>query len=266
MRKKDSAALSANAWHPLLPHSPGSNLTVVNQHPMAKQLALGITLRKHADLETFVAGGNHQAVSDLTTCARGKGEPFVYLWGGEGVGKSHLLQAACQLADEEQRSAAYIPLQQASEFHPDILSGLDSLQLICLDDIQQVAGSADWEQAIFHLFNRLRDRDASLLVSATQSPSALPLRLPDLASRMNWGLCYQLQPLSDEEKQLALTSGAARRGLEMSNDTAAYILRHTPRDMESLQNLLDRLDHASLEAQRRLTTPFVRSFLTASRD
>ncbi|MES9881179.1 MAG: DnaA regulatory inactivator Hda [Sedimenticola sp.] len=233
---------------------------------MSKQLALGITLREHTSLETYIASGNHQAVNDLSASVLGVGEPFIYLWGGSGIGKSHLLQAACHLADKEQRTSAYIPLQQMSEFHPDILNGLDNLQLICLDDIQRVGGNASWELAIFHLFNRVRDRGASLLVSASQSPSTLPLGLPDLLSRMNWGLCYQLHPLSDAEKKLALTSGAARRGLEMSEETAAYILRHTPRDMESLRNLLDGLDQASLEAQRRLTIPFVRSFISRSND
>lgn len=127
-----------------------------------------------------------------------------------------------------------------------------------------MAGDSAWEQAIFHLFNRVRDRGASLLTAAALSPTTLPFALPDLASRMQWGLCYRLQPLSDSEKEHALTAGAARRGLEMSRETAAYILRHTPRDMESLRTLLDQLDHASLEAQRRLTIPFVRSFLAST--
>lgn len=231
---------------------------------MAKQLALGVTLREHTNLETFIAGDNRQAVSDLTVCAEGRGEPFLYLWGGEAVGKSHLLQAACQLADQAGRGAVYIPLSQAAEFDPAILNGLDSLQLVCLDDIQQVAGDAAWEQAIFHLFNRLRDQGATLLVAASQSPSSLPFQLPDLGSRMNWGLCYQLLPLNDREKQFALISGAARRGLEMSEETAGYILRHTSRNMGALRDLLERLDQASLEAQRRLTTPFVRTFLSLS--
>lgn len=228
---------------------------------MDRQLALGFKPREKISLSTFIPGNNSQAITDLTTTAWGEGEPLIYLWGGKSTGKSHLLQAACELADSEERPAVYIPLQQAELFQPDILNDLESLKLICLDDLQQVAGDPAWEQAIFHLFNRLRDSGASLVVTADQGPSSLPVKLPDLASRLAWGLSYQLHPLSDDEKQSALIQGAERRGLEMSRETAFYILRHAPRDMGSLRVLLDRLDRASLEAQRRLTIPFVRSLI-----
>ncbi len=228
---------------------------------MDRQLALGFKLREDISLSTFIPGNNSQAITDLTTTARGIGEPLIYLWGGKSTGKSHLLQAACQLADSEERPAVYIPLQQAELFQPDILNDLESLKLVCLDDLQRVTGDPAWEQAIFHLFNRLRDIGASLVVAADQGPSNLPIKLPDLASRLAWGLSYQLHPLTDDEKQSALIQGAERRGLDISRDTAFYILRHAPRDMGSLRVLLDRLDHASLEAQRRLTIPFVRSLI-----
>lgn len=228
---------------------------------MNRQLALGITLRESASLETYTPGSNAQVIAHLSKCASGQGEQFLYLWGAEGTGKSHLLQAACQLANGAGRSAVYIPLEQAEAFTPEILADLDSLDLVCLDDVHLIAGQRDWEQALFHLFNRLRDKGASLITSAEQSPAHLPLELPDLRSRLSWGLGYQLTPLDDRQKMQALVDGAGRRGLIMSDETARYILRHTSRDMAALQGLLDELDRASLEAQRRLTIPFIKSHL-----
>ncbi|MES9846599.1 MAG: DnaA regulatory inactivator Hda [Candidatus Sedimenticola sp. PURPLELP] len=228
---------------------------------MSKQLALGISLRESASLENFVPGGNAQAISHLRHCTEGSGEQFLYMWGPEGSGKSHLLQAACQYADSLSKSAAYVPLSQAELFEPEILADLDTMDLVCLDDVDAIVGNGNWEIALFHLFNRLRDGKVSLITTASQGPLNLPLELPDLRSRLSWGLSYQLQALRDDEKIQALLDGANRRGLTMSWDTGAYILRHAPRDMQSLQRLIEHLDRGSLEAQRRLTTPFVKSLL-----
>jgi DnaA family protein len=228
---------------------------------MSKQLALGLTLPESTGLESYLPASNQQAVSDLAACAGGTGEPFIYLWGAPQTGKSHLLQAATQLADQAGRSALYIPLDQATQLSPAIFDDLEQMDLICLDVVEGIAGNTDWEQALFGLFNRLREREKSLLVAARCSPLNLPIRLPDLVSRLSWGLCYQLQPLNDQDKIQALTVVAARRGLPLSDETARYILRHTQRDMGSLRRLLKRLDQASLEAKRGLTIPFIKAFL-----
>lgn len=212
-------------------------------------------------MESYLPAANQQAVAGLCACARGSGEPFVYLWGAGQSGKSHLLQAATQLADQAGRGALYIPLEQATQLSPAIFDGLEQLELVCLDDIDQIAGKTDWELAMFGLFNRLREQNRSLLVAARCGPLNLPIRLPDLASRLSWGLCYQLQPLGDEDKAQALRAAATRRGLVLSDETARYILRHTQRDMGSLRRLLKQLDQASLEAKRGLTIPFIKAFL-----
>lgn len=233
---------------------------------MQKQLALGLTLPESNSLDNYLPAANQQAVADLAACARGAGEPFIYLWGAEQTGKSHLLQAATQLADQAGRSALYIPLEQAEQLSPDIFDDLEQLDLVCLDNVDRIAGQADWEQGVFGLFNRLREQGKSLLVAASCSPLQLPLGLPDLASRLSWGLCYQLQPLDDQDKIQALSSAAASRGLVLSDETARYILRHTQRDMGSLRQLLKRLDRASLEAKRGLTIPFIKTYLEQQRD
>jgi len=228
---------------------------------MAGQLPLGIAFRTYPSLVRFIAGRNAQALAAVRGCALGAGEPFLFLWGGCGDGKSHLLQGACELAAGAGIPAAYIPLAQHGELAPAICADLDELALVCLDDLEAVAGQKDWEEALFHLFNRLRERGRRLLAAARQPPAALPLRLPDLRSRLASGLTLGLEPLEDGEKERLLMAGATQRGLRLSKETARYLLHHLPRDNHSLLRFLDTLDHASLAEQRRPTLPFIRRLL-----
>lgn len=228
---------------------------------MSQQLALGLALQPALSFDTYIAGPNREALDALQRLGSGNGEPYIYLWGPSGVGKSHLLQAACAALYGPQQPVAYLPLAQAADYGPELLQDLESLALVCLDDLQYLAGQAAWEEALFDLYNRLRDAGAKLLVSADRPLAQLPVRLPDLASRLAWGPSYQLQPLSDPELQPALTRLAAQRGLQLPADSAQYILRRCPRNLDYLQRLLERLDQASLAAKRRLTLPFVREVL-----
>lgn len=224
---------------------------------MSRQLPLGLSIRPSVDFGSFIAGRNGEAVSRLRTPQ----DPFVYLWGESGSGKSHLLQAACLQAHAEDRLPAYLPLKSKLEIDPEMLVGLEGYALVCLDDLEQVAGQPTWERAIFNLFNLLRENKGQLIVSADRPPASLPIELPDLASRLTWGPCYQLLALDDEERLELLLRSAERRGMSMSVETASFLLQRTPRDIHFLTHLMERLDTASMAAQRRLTIPFVREIL-----
>jgi DnaA family protein len=228
---------------------------------MLSQLPLGLTLKDSATFANFIAGPHSEVVLALQTCAQGQGEAFIYLAGASGTGKTHLLQAACHEAAQCSGTVAYLPLQRAAEFNTGVLEGLERMALVCLDDVQSVAGQADWEQALFVLFNRLRDNGGRLIVSAISKPSQLGLTLADLGSRLGWGITYVLQELDDDGKLLALRLRAQARGFELPDEVGRYLLLRLPRDMHALFAVLDRLDYASLVAQRRLTVPFIKSIL-----
>ena len=85
--------------------------------------------------------------------------------------------------------------------------------------------------------------------------------MPDLRSRLGWGLIYQLKVLDDQQRLQALQLRARQRGCEMPYETGRYLMRRLPRNMAALFDLLDQLDEASLVAQRKLTVPFVKSVL-----
>ena len=231
-----------------------------------KQLPLSLMLRDDATFANYYPGNNQAAVAAvrnliLPNADDPTADSMLYLFGGSGVGRTHLLQAACHQATEHGWCSAYIPLAEAAAFSPDMLDDLEQLDLVCIDDLHCVAGERSWEEALFHLYNRLRDSKSRLLVVADDRPQQLNLLLPDLVSRLSWGLVYQLHRLTDDDKIAALAARAAARGLEISATVGQYLLRHGPRDMSALFAILETLDRASLAAQRRLTIPFVKQAL-----
>lgn len=228
----------------------------------AIQLPLGIALSDGATFASYYPGPNAEVLAQLQHTLEHGSDP-VYLWGKAGVGKSHLLQAACRRAGEAGQPAAYVPLGQA-DLRPEILDGLEGLALVAVDDLDARAGDETWEIALFHLYNRLRQAHTPLLMSADAPPQDLGLRLPDLASRLSWGLVFQLKNLGDEDRLAALQHRAHGRGLTLTPEVGWFLLRRYPRDMAALFSLLDRLDAASLAAQRRLTVPFVKSVLESA--
>lgn len=208
-------------------------------------------------------GKNAEAVHHVQRAAAGENsaEQFLFLWGSVSVGKSHLLQAACQHAAENQRTVAYLPMAELMDLSVEVFEGLEQMSLVCLDDVQLLVGKPGWEEALFHFYNRMRDAGSRLLVTASVAPSALTVTLPDLQSRLSWGPVLQLDELDDAGKISALQLRAKGRGFELPDEVAQFLMRRSARDMASLFLLLDKLDEASLVQQRKLTIPFVRGLV-----
>lgn len=224
------------------------------------QQPLGIHLPDTADFETFYPGPNAEvlaAVRDLAEMEAGGR----FIWGLPGSGKTHLLQAACREASLAGAAAAYLPLRELAGERPAILEGLADGRLLCLDDLDTVAGRSDWELALVSQIDRLRHAGGRLLCAASAAPEGLDLALPDLVSRLSWGSIHRLRTLDDGQRLQALQLRASRRGLMLPESVAAYLLARAPRDMHALMALLERLDRASMVAKRRLTVPFVREVL-----
>ncbi len=222
------------------------------------QIPLSVGLRDDARFENFAAQGNELACATLKAASAGEGEQFLYIWGADGVGCSHLLQAACHEAQPNRRQAVYLPLDELKPMGPESLDGMEHVDLVCLDNIQAVMGDAKWEEGLFHFFNRIRQEENTLVVAANGAPRQLAINLPDLASRMSWGIVFQIHPLDDDFKADLLIKRAAARGIELGEDVTKYLLSHASRDMADLFTLLDRLDQASLSAKRKVTIPFVK--------
>ncbi len=228
------------------------------------QLPLAFGQTEAFSFEQFLAGGSVEAVQKLQDISLQEDHATaetVFLWGAEGSGKSHLLQALCKALSDNGKQSLYLPLLQVQKFTPQILEGLESLPVICLDDIDHIAGDEMWEQAIFHLFNRIKDAGSLLIMAANTAPQSIQFTLADLASRVNWGLIYQLHDLDDTEKLAVLQNRASDRSFELPDEVGEYLIKRLPRDMHGLCDFLDKLDVASLAAKRKLTIPFVRDLM-----
>lgn len=223
-----------------------------------RQLTLGVQLKDEATFENYFPGKNIELITALKNTVSGSGERVIYFSGAKGEGCTHLLQACCHYANYP---VVYLPLAELIMHSPRVFDDLESLQLVCIDDLQQLAGRSQWEEAFFHVYNRLQDNGGRLIVTANVPPKALGLVLPDVVSRLTWGIVFTLQSLSDEEKLAALMMRAERRGMILSEEVGKFILTHVPRQMSMLLATLDTLDKASLTAQRRLTIPFVKNVL-----
>lgn len=226
------------------------------------QLVLGIRLQDDATFSNFLGEKNSQLTHHLKYFLHDPNEHFFYIAGAEGSGKSHLLQACCHEVAAQNRSSVYIPFANLQELDVQMLEDLEVVELICIDDIQCVDGKMQWQEALMHLYNRSRAVKSKLIVSGTLPPRELNLQLPDLSSRLSWGLVYQLFPLSDDDKICALQVRAKERGFEISNEVASFLIRRCSREMPKLLIILEQLDRASLSAQRRLTIPFVKEVLS----
>ncbi|WP_048306986.1 DnaA regulatory inactivator Hda [Halomonas sp. PR-M31] len=225
------------------------------------QLSLGIGLRDDATFANFLPRGNETAVATLQRQLAPGGESFVYLWGASGSGRSHLLQAACHAASAQDQRALYLPLNELGHFPPHMLEDIERLDLVAIDDLDRVIGRKRWEEALFHSFNRLRDASKHLVIGASAAPRQLNVMLPDLASRLSWGTTFHLARLDDQGRFEALKLRAQTRGLQLSDEVTRYILHRGPRRLGELFDLLERLDRASLSAQRKVTIPFVKQAL-----
>lgn len=222
------------------------------------QMALPLQLQDHAVFASFQQDGNESLVAFLTDMADTSGAAGGWIWGPPATGKTHLLQACCA---RKGSSAVYLPLRQFREAGSGILEGMAAQSLICLDDVDAVAGDTAWESALFALYNQVLEDRGTILVAAGAPVRECGFRLPDLESRLSQLPAFRVEPLDEEGRLKALQLRAGHRGLTLPPETARYLLTRSRRDMASLYQLLDRLDLLALEAQRKLTIPFVRSVI-----
>ncbi len=217
---------------------------------MTRQLALKFRLDDHTRLDDYVG----EAGSKLVQLSG-----FIYLSGSKGSGKSHLLQGICHRAVSEGLTTLYLPALSVLE--PGVLEGLEQVDLICLDDIDAVIELADWQRALFHLINAVKDAGHTLIISSSAPVSALKLELGDLDSRIKGAYLLSTDLLDDEQKLEVIGLKARRRGFDMSQEVCRFILGRSQRDMHHLARLVDQLDEETLRRQKKVTIPFVKAAL-----
>jgi DnaA-homolog protein len=223
------------------------------------QLTLNMGLRAVATLKNFY--GNEQLIHDLNRSVSDTTPSFIYLWGDTHSGRTHLAHAYCHQAEQAKLTWMYLPLAEIVNYTPAILENLENYRVLVLDDLDVLTGKPDWEEALFHLYNRSVQTQQHLLFTANCSPAQLLIQLPDLLSRLKSATIFKLKMLDEKEKLAALTTRAHERGWPLPLEVGEFLLRRWPRDLAALFTALDNLDHASLQQQRRVTIPFAKEVL-----
>ncbi|MCW8926190.1 MAG: DnaA regulatory inactivator Hda [Xanthomonadales bacterium] len=226
------------------------------------QIPLPLMPRRDSRLEDFIEGPNAAVIEALRRMLDEPGS-HVFLHGEEGSGKTYLLNALCLEIRERQGRAFYLALKRLPQDAVAALKGLEDLDLVCVDDLHVIAGDRDWEEALFHCFNRIRKARGRLLISSRKQLSSLDIGLPDLSSRLAWGLRLPLKPLADEDKLAVIARHSNALGFNLSDDVRNYLLKHHERSMSSLLRAVDQLHQVALTNKRRITIPLAREVLQA---
>ncbi len=214
-----------------------------------RQLALELASPPAPTLDNFVAGENAEVLAALRALLRGElGEQFIYLWGGSGSGRSHLLRAVLQGFRAAGR-AVHTQVEAAAVAADDVVG---------CDDVQRLDAPVQIE--LFNIFNNLKSGAGVLLATGDVPPARLALRA-DLLTRLASGLVYEVRALSEEARRAALREYAVARGFTLPEEVAEYLLLRAPRDLSSLRALVDALDQWSLEQKRAITVPLARELL-----
>lgn len=224
------------------------------------QIPLPLEPRRDSRFDDYVTGPNQAAVDALRHVLV-QPAVSVYLQGAASSGKTHLLNALCHATRDAGRTAFYAGLRRMPADAYSTLEGLEGLDLVCVDDLEVVAGDGHWEEALFHLFNRLRDAGGKLVISSQRALSALPLQLPDLRSRIASGVRLQLQALDETAKLAVLNRHAESLGVELPVEVGQYLLSRGHRSLGHLLGTVERLQNAAFTAKRRITIPLAREIL-----
>ena len=232
---------------------------------MFVQMPLKMGLRDDASFETFVAEQESVAVALnvlQNTLSKPRGSAF-YLSGVQGVGKTHVLQAACRFMTERNQDSVYLPMGDESlPLIPDVLHGLEQTSLVCLDDVDVIIGNKNWEVALANLIVKSSVQGNTLLLAGGTHINNWNIVMPELAKALVSVLPIGLLPLADSSELIsALQRHSRKRGFELPDNVGDYLLKHCSQNLPELMQILDLLEEATLVEKRRLTLALVKSVL-----
>jgi DnaA family protein len=227
---------------------------------MMKQLVLDMGLSGGPSLGNFCVGPNEAALSHLKLWLGQPGTGVVvrspvpiYLWGGGGCGKTHLLKAARAGLQAQGLHVGWLDAstQTPAEFD-------DHWAAVLMDDVH--AFDAAQQQAAFNWFVNAQTQQIAVLAAGSLPPADLKLR-DDLRTRLGWGHVFAVQALDEPQRRAVLRASAEARGVVLSDEVMDFMLTRFSRDLGSLMELLDLMDGYALQTQRAITIPLIKTMM-----
>ena len=221
------------------------------------QLPLNLNLDNETRFQNFFEFNDE---AEIIEELKGR-SPLVYLWGSPGSGRSHLLQAVCHDSYNKQESSMFLSLAKAESYSPEILSGIEGISAVCLDDIQAISKNTTWEEAIFRLYNEVQQTNCRLIISSDRPPQDLSITLADLQSRLCGFPVFKLHSPDEKQRFEILKFRAKLRGVKLDNDVLNYISNNIRRSLHEIIDLLNVLDEASKIEKRKITIPLIKKVM-----
>ena len=200
----------------------------------------------------YIEENNHSVLGNL------KGEEDLVIYGSSKVGKSFLLQSLCNYFSEANKSSLYIPLKELNNHETRLLDNLDKLNLICIDDLDFIAGDSKWETAIFNLINDCLLSNCRIVFCSNINPSMIPFKMKDLFSRIQKINQMEVYPVKSDNLNEAVRFFADLRSINIGDKEIAYLINHSRRSMGDLVNHVNQLDKLSMQLKRKITIPLIK--------
>lgn len=238
-------------------------MTDVNEIFTPQQLLLPIQGNDEFTLDTFCFNQNQLLKQSIDFNTASQQSQFYYIHSPHRRGKTHLLKGYCHQFMANSNTCCYLSFNDIKIYPTDILDNLEQQSLICLDDLDAISHSIEWQKAIFDLYNRIREKgNAICMMTSKYSPNGLNLLLPDLQSRLSWGEVHQLNALNDVDKRWAIKQRCQHWGIQISDETIQFLMHRTSREIAKLIDRLRQLEQLSLSEKRDITIPFIKKYLS----
>ncbi len=227
---------------------------------MSRQKLIPTNTEEESSFSGFCVGDNAELIAELQRIVH-QLHLFrvLYLYGEAGSGKTHLLNACCQLSRTLRQPHIYLPVGEASEVV--LPEHIAPQSLLCIDNLQACREYSAWQVKLLGLYEKLSTNAGAVIVAADCPTDELGLQFKDLQSRLVSGGVYKVAKLNDTDKRAALKARARQKGFDLNDQLLQFMMTYYRRDTVSLFALLDRIDHVSMAEKRNITVPFIKSLM-----
>jgi len=228
-----------------------------------RQLALQIQINERASLNNFFVSKNNnktiQVLKNILFSSDSGAQIFIDDLGSNG--KSYLLQAICNDFSNSNNSSIYIPMKEAINLDTSILEGVSELNLICIDDVDQINKTREWEIALFNLINECYEKECLLLFSGSINKLEA---IPDLVSRIKKMEILRLEAIDDDELLEATQAISKNLNIEISDKNLNYLINNSRRDIKTIFRTLSQLEKESLERKKSIGLNLIKEVIRSS--